>query len=262
MPQPRGILFDMDGVLYVGEQVVPGAIETLRWCRAQGIPFLFLTNTSSRPRSALVEKLARLGIEARESEILTPPVAAQAWLAEHVDGPIALFVPEATTREFQGLPIAAHDAATAAAVVVGDLGEGWDHATLNAAFRLLMTEPPATLVALGLTRYWQAPDGLRLDVGPYVKALEYAAGCEAVVLGKPAAPFFRAALDALGLPAASVIMIGDDIRGDVAAAQAVRIRGFLARTGKFRPADLEADIRPDAVLDSVAALPAWWAQQA
>ncbi len=258
MPQPRGILFDMDGVLYVGDQAVPGAAETLAWCRTREIPFLFLTNTSSRPRAALVEKLARLGITAREEEILTPPVAARAWLADHMDGPVALFVPPATAGEFRDLPVAGRDATSAAAVVVGDLGEEWDYATLNAAFRLLMTDPPATLVALGLTRYWQAPDGLRLDVGPYVKALEYAAGCEAVVLGKPAAPFFRAALDALGLPAASVIMIGDDIRGDVAAAQAVGIRGILVRTGKFRPADLEGDIRPDAVLGSVGELPEWW----
>ncbi len=258
----RGILFDMDGVLYVGEHVVPGAVETLQWCRSAGIPFRFLTNTSSRPRAALVAKLARLGIEAREDEILTPPVAARAWLGEHVDGPAALFVPEATADEFAGLAIAPREAATAAAVVVGDLGEAWDYPTLNSAFRLLMAEPPATLVALGLTRYWQAPDGLRLDVGPYVKALEYAAGCAAVVLGKPAAPFFQAALDALDLPAEQVIMIGDDIRGDVAAAQAVGIRGVLVRTGKFRPADLDSDVRPDAVLDTIADLPAWWQQHA
>jgi len=258
MPQPRGILFDMDGVLYVGDQGVPGAVETLEWCRAQRIPFLFLTNTSSRPRSALVEKLAHLGITSREADILTPPVAARAWLEERLDGPVALFVPPATAGEFRGLPTVPREATTAAAVVAGDLGEGWDYATLNAAFRLLMAEPPATLIALGLTRYWQAPDGLRLDVGPYVKALEYASGREAVVLGKPAAPFFRAALEALGLPAESVIMLGDDIRSDVAAAQAVGIRGVMVRTGKFRSADLEGDIRPDAVLDSVAELPQWW----
>ena len=264
MSEPlRGILLDMDGVLYVGDKPVPGAAEAVAWCRQADIPLRFLTNTTSRPRAALVEKLARFGIEATEAEILTPPVVARAWLAEHVEGPVALFVPEATRAEFSGLPQLADPAAGGAgAVVLGDLGEGWDYPTLNTAFRLLMAEPPPPLVALGLTRYWKAPDGLRLDVGPFVRALEYASGREAVVLGKPARPFFQAALDQLGLPAAQVLMIGDDIRGDVGAAQAAGLRAALVRTGKFRPSDLEGDIRPDAVLDSLADLPAWWQKNA
>ncbi len=256
---PQGLLFDMDGVLYEGERAVPGAADAVAWCRERGIPFLFLTNTSSRPRTALVDKLARLGIRVTPDEILTPPVAARAWLAEHAGGTVALFVPEATAAEFAGLP--RHDPAgdrPAGAVVIGDLGTGWNYETLNAAFRLLMAEPPPALVALGLTRYWKAPDGLRLDVGPFVKALAYASGREAVVLGKPAAPFFTAALDRLSLPPEAVCMIGDDIRGDVAAAQAAGLCGVLVRTGKFRPADLAGDIQPDAVLDSIADLPGWW----
>jgi len=258
----RAVLFDLDGVLYEGESAVPGAAEAIRWFLQRKIPHLFLTNTTSRPRRALLEKLGRLGIQANLEALFTPPVAARQWLADPPRDAIALFVPEATRTEFEGLPLASPEGDRADAVVLGDLGQGWDFSTLNQAFRLLMNEESCALVALGMTRYWRAEDGLRLDVGPFVKALEYATGKEAVVLGKPAAPFFRAALEKLGVSPEETLMVGDDIRSDIGAAQQLGIRGVLVRTGKFRPADLESGIRPHAVLDSVAALPDWWRRQA
>lgn len=255
----QGILFDLDGVFYVGDAPVPGGAATLAWVRAQGIPHLFLTNTTSRPRSALVEKLRGCGIEAQADEILTPAVAAVRWIRNHVEGRTALFVPQATRSEFDELETApAGGNAPAAAVIVGDLGEGWDFPTLNRAFRLLMEQPAPFLVALGMTRYWRAPDGLRLDAGAYVSALAFASDLKPVVLGKPAVPFYETALSLLGCPADATIMVGDDIRGDIGGAQAVGIDGILVRTGKFRPADLRGKIRPAAVLDSVADLPGWW----
>jgi len=254
----KNLLFDMDGVLYEGEKPIPGALETIIWCRNKGIPHLFLTNTTSRPRKALVDKLATMGIPVTTKEILTPPVAALDWLQQHVDGPVALFVADATREEFSNIDIAAPSVNNVAAVVLGDLGAGWDFATYNHAFRLLMENPQAPLLALGLTRFWQAEDGLRLDVGPFVKGLEYATGREAVVMGKPAAPFFEAALSDLKAEAGQTLMLGDDIRGDIDGAQQAGINGVLVKTGKFRPADLEQGIEPFTILDSIAALPAWW----
>ena len=254
------LLLDMDGVLYEEERPVPGAAESVAWLRTQHVPFLFLTNTTSRPRSALVEKLAGLGIPTSEDEIFTPPVAASTWLAGHTEGPAGLSVPAATAAEFGDVPLLPNDAESgAASVVIGDLGAGWDFDTLNRAFRLLMGEPRPALIALGMTRYWRAEDGLRLDVAPFVAALERASGAEAIVLGKPARPFFEAAAERLGARVDDLVMIGDDIVGDVQGAQRAGMRGVLVRTGKFRPADLEGEIRPDAVLDSIADLPAWWA---
>jgi HAD superfamily hydrolase (TIGR01458 family) len=255
----KAILFDLDGVLYQGETALPGAPEVLGWVRREGIPHRFLTNTTSRPRAAIREKLARMGLPVATDQILTPPVAARDWLAERQASPVALFVPKATREDFSGLEILGDDAqAGAGAVVLGDLGEGWDFSTLNRAFRLLMAEPRPWLIALGMTRYWRAADGLRLDTAPFVAALQHAAGIEPVVLGKPAAPFFRAALQAVGAEAAQTLMIGDDIRGDIGGAQRAGIRGLLVRTGKFHPRDLEGDIRPEGLIDSVADLPRWW----
>lgn len=256
----KAILFDLDGVFYQGEQPLPGAAQTLAWVREQGIPHLFLTNTTSRPRSAIVAKLAGMGIDVREDELLTPAVAVADWARREDIGPLALFVAPATREEFVGLPRVAEDAEHgAAAVVIGDLGAGWDFATLNRAFRLLMHDGPQ-LVALGMTRYWQAEDGLRLDAGPMVMALSYASGREPLVLGKPAQGFFQAALARLGVAADEALMIGDDIVGDVGGAQQAGLRGVLVRTGKFRPADLEQGVVPDGIIDSVAELPDWWAR--
>jgi ribonucleotide monophosphatase NagD (HAD superfamily) len=127
-----------------------------------------------------------MGITAAPDQVLTPAVAAVAWLRRQGIEHPALFVPEATATEFAGLDPLPDDADDGAgAVVVGDLGRGWDFATLNRAFRLLMSDAAPPLVALGLTRYWRADDGLRLDAGPFVRALEYAAGRAAVVLGNP-----------------------------------------------------------------------------
>lgn len=139
--------------------------------------------------------------------------------------------------------------------MIGDLGQEWSFERLNHAFRLLMTEPRPQLIALGLTRYWRASDGLQLDTGPFIKALEYATGIEAVVTGKPAAPFFETALSLLGTPAAETWMIGDDIRTDIEAAQRAGMHGILVRTGKFRPQDLGLGINPDDVLPTIASRP-------
>lgn len=172
-------------------------------------------------------------------------------------------MPELTQSEFAGFPVLDDSAETGAShVVVGDLGEGWDFRALNRAFRLLHSNPAAKLVALGMTRYWQSPSGPALDVAPFVAALEHAAGRQAVVMGKPALPFFEAAVRRLNLPAAEVLMIGDDIEGDVGGAQNAGLRGTLVKTGKFRPRDLEGGITPDAVLESVAELPGWWRSHA
>ena len=255
----RGILFDLDGVLYNGEQPIPGAAETVEWARKESIPHLFVTNTTSRSRADLAAKLARLGIPGNQEQILTPCAAAASWLRDEQPEALALFVtPLAKTEfaEFRVLDDSAESGATH--VVVGDLGEAWDFKTLNRAFRLLHSNANAKLVALGMTRYWQSPDGPALDVAPFVVALEHATGREAVVMGKPAQPFFEAAVSRLNLSAGEVLMIGDDITGDVAGAQNAGLVGALVRTGKFRPADLEGDTAPYAVFDSIADLPRWW----
>lgn len=255
----KALLIDLDGVIYQAEELIPGAEKTLEWLRAEQIPHLFVTNTTSRPRSAIVEKLANLGVEVSPDQILTPAVAVSFWLEEKKPESIALFLPDATREELAPFrKLEARIESQATAVIVGDLGAGWGFPELNRAFRLLMANPDSQLVALGMTRYWRTADGLQLDVGPFVKALEFASERKALVFGKPACMFFQQALQRLGVQPSEALMVGDDIRGDVGGAQACGLKGALVRTGKFQKSDLEGDIVPDVVLTSFADLPAHW----
>lgn len=255
------ILFDLDGVFYQGERAIAGAADVVAWARDEAIPHLFVTNTTSRPRSALVDKLAGFGIDTTPEQIFTPALAAVHWLEQQCsDKKVALFIPQASQSDFKQISLSDTEDDAVCAVVVGDLGEQWDFNTLNRAFRLLMQENRPHLLALGMTRYWHAADGLRLDVAPFVMALSHASGVEPQVLGKPAQLFYQGALDVLGVSTEQAVMIGDDIVSDIGGAQDAGLRGLLVRTGKFRPQDLRGDIVPDGVLDSVRDLPDWWRQ--
>lgn len=257
------ILFDLDGVLYESDSVVEGAADTVNWFVEHRIPHLFLTNTTSKSRAELVKKLAGFGIKSNMDKFLTPPVAAGQWLKSNGLNNISLFVPESTRAEFPDFNLIDEVNNKIDAVIVGDLGEAWTFETMNRIFRCLLNHPNAKLIALGMTRYWRAASGLQLDVGPMIKALEYACGRTAIVTGKPATEFFHAALLLLGkknCAPTNVVMVGDDIKGDIQASQQAGLKAIQVRTGKFTESDLETGITPDTVIDSVAELPQWWAK--
>lgn len=249
--RPDGILLDLDGVVYEAGEPVPGAAETIVAIRRAGLPVRFVTNTTRRPRRALAARLRAMGVPVEEDELFTAPRAALSWLEERGVRRLALRVPEAVCGEFARFE---RVEAGAQAVVVGDLGRNWTFDLLDSAFRLLLDG--ARLLALQKNRFWKSEEGLVLDAGPFVAALEYAAGVEAVVVGKPAAPFYEAAAGSMGLPPFRTAMVGDDIETDVGGAQAVGAAGILVRTGKFREETLaRSSVRPDRVLASVADLP-------
>ena len=255
------ILFDLDGVLYEGDKPIHGAADAIDWFNQNNIPHLFLTNTTSKSRTELVTKLAAFGIDSRADDFLTPPVAACRWLQENDLHNIAVFVPENTKEEFSAFNIidinSDEEDDNIDAVIVGDLGELWSFEIMNKVFQTLIKNPQAKLIALGMTRYWRNTTGLQLDVGPMIKAFEYATGASAVVTGKPAIEFFQAAISLLE-DTADIMMIGDDIRGDIEASQHAGLKAIQVRTGKFSEADLELGIKPDVILDSVADLADWW----
>ncbi|XP_014384332.1 PREDICTED: phospholysine phosphohistidine inorganic pyrophosphate phosphatase, partial [Myotis brandtii] len=109
-------------------------------------------------------------------------------------------------------------------VVIADAGEHFSYRNMNRAFQVLMGLADPVLISLGKGRYYKETSGLMLDVGGYMKALEYACGVEAEVVGKPSPEFFRSALRELGVEAHQAVMIGDDIVGDVGGAQRCGMR--------------------------------------
>ncbi len=246
----RGVVLDLDGTVYAGDTVIPGAPAAIETLRSAELGIRFATNTTRLSRRALVERLRRLGIDVEAEDLITAPVAAAAWLRERGIRTVALYVAAAGRTDFDEFPT---DERAPGAVVVGDLGAAWTFDLLNRAFRQLLAG--AELLAIQRNRYWKTADGLTLDAGPFVAALEYATGKQAVTAGKPSAAFFAAAARSLALPASQVLMVGDDVVSDVEGAMAAGLRGALVRTGKYRPADLERETAPDAVIDSIADLP-------
>jgi HAD superfamily hydrolase (TIGR01458 family) len=247
----EGLLLDLSGVIYVQDEVVPGAAEALERFRAAGVPIRLVTNTTMRPRRSIIERLQRLGIESDPSELLTPATLAASRCAEAGYESVSLVVLDELREDLEGLE---QRGDSVDAVVVGDLGEGWDYEVLNRAFRQLMDG--AALIALQQNRYWETAKGLSLDAGPFVAALEYATGQEAEVVGKPSPAFFELALGELGVSADRAAMVGDDVEADVGGAMEAGLAGILVRTGKYR-VDLveESGIEPTATVDSIADVP-------
>jgi HAD superfamily hydrolase (TIGR01458 family) len=243
----RGVLLDLDGTLYVGDSPIEGAREAVARLEGCGFPYRYITNTTREPRCAVAEKLRALGFPADEDRILTPAVAARVLLAGRR---CHALVAEALLEDLEGVEVVG---SAPECVLVGDLGEGFTYARLNAAFRHLMDG--AGLVCLQKNRYWRTAEGLSLDAGPFVAALEYASGQTATVVGKPEVPFFGAALRGLGLAPSEVAMVGDDLEGDVLGAQRAGLAGIRVKTGKYRPG-MPGEEEPDLVLESVADLPA------
>ncbi len=249
--QVQGLLLDLDGTVSEADHPLPGAPETIRELRDAGFALRFVTNTTRRPRRDVRLRLAAMGIDVADEELFTTPVAAAAWLDMRGVRRIAACLPEATLEDFAGFTI---DEERPEAVVVGDLGRAWSFDRLNHAFRWLLAG--AELVALQKNRYWKSAEGLVIDAGAWIAALEYASGKTARVVGKPSPEFFARAAASLGRDLAEVAMVGDDVANDVGGAQRAGARGILVRTGKFRQDELDrSGVTPDLIIDSLADLP-------
>jgi phospholysine phosphohistidine inorganic pyrophosphate phosphatase len=252
LPRATAVLLDLDGVVYVEDEPVAGAIEAVAALRDRGLRLRFVTNTTSRPRRDIRARLERLGMPVPEHELVTPArLAVEHCLAAGRRRALMLMRDDVKV-DLAGLQEVREGAEI---VVVGDLGEDFGYRVLNRAFRELLDG--AELVALQKNRYWRTPDGLSLDVGPFVAALEYATGCDAVVVGKPAPAFFATVLTGLGVRPAEAVMVGDDVESDVGGALRAGLAGVLVRTGKYRPEAVAASgVEPTATVDSVADVPA------
>ncbi len=251
MKEILGLLLDLDGVLYVGNQPVPGAVEALHYLRGRGCPVRFVSNSTRRSRASVAGRLKALGFPIDEHEILTPAVVAASMLRK--EGKTAFLVTMGDAhRDFEDAGISV-TGDHPDAVVIGDAGDCFTYELLNRAMRMILSG--AALVALERDRTWMGTDGLMLSAGPFVTALEYATGKEAICVGKPSPGFFSTALEGLGVPASMAAMVGDDIETDIGGAQRCGMQGILVRTGKFRE-DLLASsgVIPDFVIDSVADL--------
>lgn len=247
----RGVLLDVDGTLLDADRPISGAAQAIERLRRKGVALRMTTNTTRRPRSAVAEVLRRAGIRVRDEEVLAPSVLARRRILDSGRRRAALLVPPAARADFEGVE---EDASRPDWVVLGDLGRGFTWETLNRAFHWI--RGGAALLALHRNRHWDnGTDGVVLDAGPFVAALEYATGTEAELVGKPARAFFALALADLGVRGEETLVVGDDLEADCAGGADAGCRTALVLTGKTRREEA-GRIRPgpDLVLGSVADL--------
>ncbi|MEK9137779.1 MAG: TIGR01458 family HAD-type hydrolase [Bacteroidota bacterium] len=245
------LLIDLDGVIYVQEKLIPGAIEAIQFIRQKNIPHRFVTNTTTHSRRQITGRLAQVGITIPHDYLFTAPVAAAQYLKKLVGAKCFFYTNPNIAEEFDGI---AQVESEPTHIVIGDVGEGFSYEMMNRAFNMI--HGGAEIIALQKNRFWITREGLKLDAGAFIAALEYATGKTATVFGKPAVEFFHQACVSLELPPGDVAMIGDDLRADIEGAAAAGLMTIFVRTGKDKDKPLTGvEKQPGIVLNSIADLP-------
>lgn len=248
--KPKGLLIDLDGVIYVQELLIPGATAFIEHVRELHIPHRFVTNTSTSGRRQILKRLAAAGITIPEKHLFTAPLAAASYL-HTLDRPRCFFYTSQNVLEDFGT--VTHAEFDPTHIVIGDVGEYFSYEMMNRVFTMIMNG--AEMIALQKNRYWITRAGLKLDAGAFIAALEYATGKEARVFGKPSRDFFLQACASLDLSPKHVAMIGDDLQADIAGAARAGLQTIFVRTGKDKKTPLSAvEQQPDVELESVADL--------
>jgi HAD superfamily hydrolase (TIGR01458 family) len=243
----KGFLFDLDGVFYQSGKPLPGAIDALSYLRKGNLPFRFLTNTTTKNRQTLQENLTNIGLACIEKEIITAGFAGIDFLRKKGSPSCRFFITENLKQDYKEFE---EDLENPEAIVIGDFDE-WTYDLLNEAFYHVMNG--AEIIALHKGKYYKVDNGLRMDAGGFVAALEFATGKKSQLVGKPNKAFFQYALDDLRLVPEEVVMIGDDLINDVNGAQNLGIPGILVKTGKYHEGMIESSkIDPDGLIDSIA----------
>ncbi|KAI6204586.1 hypothetical protein M3Y94_00692500 [Aphelenchoides besseyi] len=246
--QVKGFLLDITGVLYNsspnGGLVIAGSVDAVKRLYAES-KVRFVSNESTSTPAKLLEKLKRLGFDIRLEDLFTPAPVAASYLNKQKLRP-HLLVHKGIVDDF-----ASCDRQNPNCVVVGDAENNFNYENMNAAFRVLLNSERPLLVSLGCGRFYQRVDGPVMDLGGFAKALVYASDSEHVIIGKPQKSYFMHAVESLGLTAAEVVMIGDDIVSDVAGAQEHGIRAVQVRTGKWRSEWEDHYVKPDLIADDL-----------
>lgn len=243
----QAVLLDLDGVLYVGNQAIRGAAQAVQHLHDAGIKVAGVTNTTTQAKQTVAHKLHKLGIPLDEQHLFTPASLVQS----HIGNKTAqLYVRDDLRQDLQVNESQQHPDY----IVMGDIGGmGYPPETLHNIFLSLMQG--AQLLALHKNRFWQKEDGLHLDLGTWVAALEYASGTQAKVFGKPSQDFFSHICQAMQTEPHHTLMVGDDIESDIQGAQQAGLKTALVQTGKYNADFIRSTgIQPDFTIPSVADL--------
>jgi len=247
----KGILLDLEGVIYEGSRLIDGSIETINKLLAHGFKIKYLTNTTTISRRLVFEKLLQFQLPLIESDIFSPAIAANIFLKKKNISRISLFTNQFLQEDFTDFVI---DDLEPEAIILGDLYKEFSWEKLNKAFQVILEANPL-IIALHKNRYCKRENKLGLDLGPFVAALEYATSKKSVLIGKPEKNFFNLAIEDMKLKNEEVVMIGDDIFADIGGAKNIFLSTIQVKTGKFQKKDeTNLYLQPDYRIDSISRL--------
>ena len=247
-----GYLIDMDGVIYRGNELIPGAERFIQDLRSRNVPFLFLTNNSQRTRRDVVTKLERLGIEVEEKHVYTCAMATARFLATQKPNGTVYVIGDGglmTALHSNGFSIVEKDPDY---VVVGE-GRTLNFEMAELALRMILGG--AKLVATNMDPNCPTQGGMRPGCGAIVAMLEAAAGVKAFSVGKPSPVMLRAARKELGLSTEETVVIGDTMETDILGGVQMGYRTILVLSGGTELKDLARFAYcPDRIVTSIADL--------
>ena len=247
----KALLIDLEGVLYSDNKLIPGSIEAVKKFKKSGLKLRFLTNTTTAPRKIIFSKLIDLGFDINEEEIFTPIIATRNYLRDNAIKKISLFTNIEIIEEFKDYEITQKNPEV---VIMGDIYKNFNWEILDRIFKLIHINN-AALIALHQNKYCMRDNKFSLDLGPFVKAIEYASGKNSILMGKPDKNFFDLAIANLNIDKSEILMIGDDIRSDIEGSKNAKFAAIQVKTGKYNDKDLIHPIQPDIRINSIVDLP-------
>ena len=244
----NGLLIDLEGVLYSDNNLIPGSIEIVKELKKQGLKLRFLTNTTTAPRKIILEKLLNYGFDIEEKEIFTPIIATKNYLRDNAVKKISLVTNIEIIEEFKEYEITQKDPE---AIIMGDIYKNFNWEILDRIFKLVYINN-AALIALHQNKYCMREGQVSLDLGPFVRAVEYASNKKSILMGKPEKNFFDLVIKDMEISKDAVLMIGDDIISDIKGAKDFNIKAIQVKTGKFQKEDCSDKFtQPDLRIDSI-----------
>ena len=243
----QALLIDLEGVLYSDNKLIDGSSNVLKHLRQKELNLRFLTNTTTIPRNKILEKLINYGFDIKEEEIFTPITATKKYLEENGFKEIFLVTNKELITEFENYELTDEKPK---AVIMGDIYKDFNWDILNKIFKLIHKQD-AQIISLHQNKYCVRNNEISLDLGPFVKAIEYASNKNAVLMGKPNKNFFDLVIKDLNSHHENILMIGDDIRSDIEGGNHAGLKTIQVKTGKYQSSDDQNSLQPDARIENI-----------
>ncbi|MBN1483709.1 MAG: HAD family hydrolase [Chloroflexia bacterium] len=258
LQQIRHLLADMDGVIYSGEQALPGAADLVRWLEEQGIGLLYITNNSTRTPQQYVQKLAGLGIAARAEQILTSSLATRAYLERAAPRCTGLYLigEDGLRQALLGDGYFQVEETRPAYVVVG-MDHQLNYDKLRRA--TLAIRAGARFIGSNPDRTFPTPEGIIPGAGANLAALEAATDVRPTIIGKPERWMMEEAMRRLGAEAPHCAVLGDRLETDILGGKRLGLVTLMVLTGVHGREDIAgSEVQPDFVFESLVALKQAW----